>query len=408
MSDPRSVLERELERIAPPPFTLEAFYERRARAVRNRRIAGGLAAIAIAVAGLLIGLRLFASTLAPVPASPIGAGAVASLDPSGVVMTTAGGSRTIVSVPDLAGSCAEGASCGFLPLLTGSPDGAQVAFAVGDRETAPPTFAAVFVVGADGSDPRQITDCVPSGSPSACTELAWSPDGSRIAWVARDHLWVIDLETGETRDLVGPSDCAGCADATTPATDIAWSPDGERVAYVRGTGQQIGAVKADGSSASVLVERLPRGQLVSDPAWSPDGGSLLFASRPWHSKDAPGLWMVDLSSGDRTRVVTGTAPIQLAGGTWSPDGRTIAWRTGDLSVWVARSDGSLARLVYQVTSADDLDVFDGPWFSVDGAALLFQAPTADRQAPQTLVIPVDGGQPATVPGWSATWEQGST
>jgi hypothetical protein len=407
MADPRRMLERELDRIAPPPFTLEAFHKRRERTVRNQRIAGAIGGIAVALAGLIIGLRLIASTMAPVPAVQIGARAVASLDPSGLVVTTAGRSITIVSADDLAGICPGGIRCGFLTVLAWSPDGGRLAFAVGDRDTSPRTFAALYVVHADGSDLRRIGDCVPVRSHDACTEVAWSPDGSKIAWVASSHLWVVDLATDVLRDLVGPPGCGDCADALNgPAADIAWSPDGTRVAYTGGTGLLIGVVAADGSSTSVLVDRLPRGQLVSEPAWSPDGSSVLFSSRPWHSEDAPGLWIEDLVSRRLTQVVTGTAPLRLSGGTWSPDGSLIAWRAGDLSVWVARPDGSKARPVYRVTSGDDLDVFDGPWFSSDGSALMFQAPTGNAEAPRTVVIPVNGGQPQTVPGWSAAWGQG--
>src|SRR5687767_9687271 len=47
MADPRSLLQREMERIALRPFTLDGFYARRDRKRRNQRIAAGVVALAV-------------------------------------------------------------------------------------------------------------------------------------------------------------------------------------------------------------------------------------------------------------------------------------------------------------------------------------------------------------------------
>src|SRR5687768_5801424 len=49
MADPRSLLHREMERIALRPFTLDGFYARRDRKRRNQRIAAGVVGIALFV-----------------------------------------------------------------------------------------------------------------------------------------------------------------------------------------------------------------------------------------------------------------------------------------------------------------------------------------------------------------------
>ncbi|HYH27213.1 MAG TPA: hypothetical protein VEA19_00380, partial [Actinomycetota bacterium] len=61
MASDRSMLERQMERVQVPPFTLEGFHRRRQRKQRNRRV--GTAFVGLAVAVLAIGglLRTFSS-----------------------------------------------------------------------------------------------------------------------------------------------------------------------------------------------------------------------------------------------------------------------------------------------------------------------------------------------------------
>src|SRR5207237_7769742 len=58
-----------------------------------------------------------------------------------------------------------------------SPDGTSIAFAAGD----PDTSMGVYLVGLDGAPERLI-----SGSDISATDPAFSPDGSRLAYVRDD------------------------------------------------------------------------------------------------------------------------------------------------------------------------------------------------------------------------------
>ncbi|MBW3535891.1 MAG: amidohydrolase, partial [Gemmatimonadetes bacterium] len=97
-----------------------------------------------------------------------------------------------------------------------SPDGGRLAFTAMDR---------LWVSGADGSNPRRLTE-------SAASEHfpAWSPDGRSIAYVTWEgddgHLWRV------------PSDGSGAPQRLSDRSGVyatpAWSPDGERVVAVRG------------------------------------------------------------------------------------------------------------------------------------------------------------------------------
>ena len=96
---------------------------------------------------------------------------------------------------------------------------------------------------------------------SGHAELALSPDGSRIAFVAardgqRPQLWVRPLASG------GAAPLPGTEDATGPF----WSPDGRSIAFLaRG---KLKKVSADGSTAQDLADTA---FTVTSGSWSRDG-----------------------------------------------------------------------------------------------------------------------------------------
>jgi len=104
-----------------------------------------------------------------------------------------------------------------------------------------------------------------------------SPDGTRIAFVAREYdlakgkseSWIYRIESGGEglRRLTG----------TGRDSHPRWSPDGKTLLFVssRKDGSQIWLLPADGGEARQLT-KISTG--VSDPAWSPDGKVIVFAS----------------------------------------------------------------------------------------------------------------------------------
>jgi Tol biopolymer transport system component len=97
----------------------------------------------------------------------------------------------------------------------------------------------------------------------------WSPDGSRIAFGARKHVFTIGARGRGLDRLTGPRR------ARAASVDPAWSPDGERIAFLRDG--DIYVMRADGRGVRRIVDA-PGEDLahpertwlqLSGPGWQP-------------------------------------------------------------------------------------------------------------------------------------------
>jgi len=214
-----------------------------------------------------------------------------------------------------------------------SPDGTRIAFS-STRSGAPN----LYVMDAGGGRVRRLTDAQAWESAPA-----WSPDGRRIAFesgrdglsgplgIARRHrsIFRVDADGGGLVELVGGPGYSG-----TPA----WSPDGSRLAFVsdRDGGLDVYVAGADGGG----VRRLTRdGAAAGRPAWSRDGTRLAFDSAPTPDAVAEAQLLVVNADG------SGERPLVRGGGyqpAWSPDGGWIAFvseRDGHPDLYAARAGG---------------------------------------------------------------------
>ncbi len=193
-----------------------------------------------------------------------------------------------------------------------SPDGRTIALLSKPRDGVDDPPTTIVLVPVDDRAAAPVTVCTPAESP---TELEWSPDGSRLAYVARDPDPDYYAAPGQSRKA-----------KDTPARNITrffTREDGEDFTFDRPSRVFVVA-------AEEHAEPAPRsdGPGASGVTWSPDGVQLAYCESrhdTWDLDLANDIWAVAADPGAplEPRRVTepGRAWSRLA---WSPDGARIA------------------------------------------------------------------------------------
>ncbi|MDI5981714.1 amidohydrolase family protein [Amycolatopsis magusensis] len=160
------------------------------------------------------------------------------------------------------------------------------------------------------------------------------------------------------------------------------SPDGKQLAF-----RALNALYLAPTGGG-RPQRLTEDQYFSsDPDFSPDGRTLVYASDRLGTAD---LWLRDLASGQDT-VLTALPGAQVAP-RWSPDGGRIAYTDQDGALWTL---DVATKEVRQLTPA--LFMPGRPSWSADGSTIALAAvkPFSKRfreGTSQILTVPVAGGE----------------
>lgn len=267
-----------------------------------------------------------------------------------------------------------------------SPDGAHVAYVVSQ-----PSFekdeheAVLYLVSASGGEPTRLTYGTRIfNRPRPNPRLRWSPDGSRISFVAfaneQPQVFALDVAGGDARALTASPQGVG---------DYEWSPDGKYLAYLA----------PDPPSAEEERKRK-------------DKTFVIEVDR----QDRPARVWVQNVAGGAPRAVSGEAHF-AANFDWAPDGNTIAYAaslTGGFSgqfhtrIYTVPARGGEPRLI---VDRDSMNV--SPRYSPDGRHVAF---VSSGEKPEMVSIwglylaPAEGGDPKEIrnlagDAWTAefTW-----
>ncbi|MGW0177122.1 TolB family protein [Rhodococcus sp. NPDC003322] len=217
----------------------------------------------------------------------------------------------------------------------------------------------VFVANIDGSGLRQVTPTVADDMSDGRygTYAALSPDGALLAYTRGGRfIEVVDLESGETRTV------------HEGGYQPAFSPDGSSIAFT--SGGSISIMNTDGSDVRVIAEE----ESASGPTFTPDGSRVVFNV---------GGYIVEVpTAGGESKVIL-RDQFWNADPAYSPDGSTL--------VFSSNRGGNNGSEIYSMPAGggDITPLTDTyavhPEFTPDGSRILYTRAMTQSGDPVTDV-----------------------
>jgi Tol biopolymer transport system component/C-terminal processing protease CtpA/Prc len=236
-------------------------------------------------------------------------------------------------------------------------------------------------------------------------------DGRRIAFERDFGIWTLETASGRA----APVSITLRGAATQPVTErlslqnqfqeLALSPDGKKLAFVA-RGELFAVGSREGGTAARVTRSSAR---ETQPSWSPDSRRLVYAST---RSGALNLFEYDFVSGNETRLTDQSQNDVTP--RYSPDGKQVAFVREGRELRVLDRETRRERLL--ASGVMDRDPFTSPrsfaW-SPDGKWIAYFN-TADKGFTNVFLVPSAGGDPVQVTflansfAGAVSWEPGGT
>jgi len=307
-----------------------------------------------------------------------------------------------------------------------SPDGKWVAYvvvrAVKDTDK---MDSDIWMASWDGTQEIQLTSSAENES-----QPRWSPDNTYLSFVSSrqgakgGQLWLLNRAGGEAMKVT---------DLKGGISEYAWAPDAKRLVFVvnepdpRDPKDDEKEADKKKTPPPIVIDRyhfkedvsgylrnerthlylfdlaakkadvLTPGPLFneSSPVWSPDGTQIAFVSKrgtgDLDRNQNTDIWVIDAKASAQARQIT-TSPLPDEGPlAWSPDGKQIAYVTGEDLKYSAYNQNKLTVIAASGgqprTLAESLDrPVRGPQWSKDGSSLTFVVVDDRSQYPARVTL----------------------
>ncbi len=182
-----------------------------------------------------------------------------------------------------------------------------------------------------------------------------SPDGEKIVYPTSSGLYVMNIPSGDIKQLENNSD----------QTWLSWSQDSQNIAFIsiRDRSNEIYSIDIETKNVVRLTNNwIDEGSVT----WSPEGKSIVYSALVDGNID---LFTLKIGTADSVRLTFD--PAMDAGPHWSPDGKTIAFLSrpgGFEEIFLIDYDGSNRR---RITNNNDYEYILA--WSLDSTELAYQS-----------------------------------
>ncbi len=234
-----------------------------------------------------------------------------------------------------------------------------------------PEITALYTVPASGGKAVQLT-------PKEAWMPSWTPDGKRIYFDGAHHGTKASIEYVPTAGgqivripVRGPYPLQ----PSYPTGNMSFSPDGSRIVFaghfydapVKRVAH-IFTLPTEGGQVKELSTGMP---FVHHACFSPDGKKIAFVGEQEQQKDVwtYSIYTMPAEGGSPQKLSSESDNVEGAQIAWSPDGRYLAFQTGDGKIRLLPSEGGSSQVL--VEGLNGPRSHSGLAWSPDGAELAY-------------------------------------